>query len=215
MMTFSLDATPHSEMPKTPTHRMAQLMSLFGLRQQTHPVNTPPPTDKKLHLRPGDICYITGASGCGKSLLLRRLYEQTPAHDRLWLNDIALAANQSLIDCFDDDLFDTLELLNRAGLSDAPAMLQTLDRLSEGQQYRCRLAKALASSKSIVFADEFCSTLDRLTAAVISHNLRKISRQSERIFILAGAHDDLLIDLLPDIVIVKYLSGRTDIIRKK
>ncbi len=214
MKPFLLDAKPQPQTPQTLTRRMAQLMSLFGLRQ-THPVDISPPTDKKLHLRPGDICCITGASGSGKSLLLRRLYEQTPAHNRLWLNNIDLTANRTLIDFFDDDLFDTLELLNRAGLSDAPTMLQTLGRLSEGQQYRCRLAKALASPQSILFADEFCSTLDRLTAAAISHNLRKISRQTKRIFILASAHDDLLIDLLPDVVIIKYLSGRTDIIRKK
>jgi ABC-type ATPase with predicted acetyltransferase domain len=73
---------------------------------------------------------------------------------------------------------------------------------------------ALAAGKRYIFADEFCSQLDRISASVISHNIRKFAKQRRATFILAGAHDDILADLQPDILVVKNLAANAQVIYK-
>jgi ABC-type ATPase with predicted acetyltransferase domain len=68
--------------------------------------------------------------------------------------------------------------------------------------------------KKYIFADEFCSNLDRITAAVISHNIHKFAKRTGVTFILAANHDDILLDLAPDVLVVQELSGRTQVIYK-
>jgi len=165
-----------------------------------------------INLKAGDICYITGGSGSGKSVLLTELYKLAEPDKRIRLCDIELERGRSLIDCIEGDFFEALRILSRAGLSDVFSVLNEPAKLSEGQKYRYRLAKALSSGKEIIFADEFCSGLDRITAAVISHNIARVARKSGRTFVLASSHDDLLCDLQPDVVVIKHLTGKTEII---
>ena len=195
------------------TERMANLMHIFGLtllrleKMSFHHV-------LDVTLRPGDICYITGESGAGKSVLLREMQKIAPVNNRINIADIPLESNRSLIDSIalqDDSLFATLDVLSAAGLSDALAMLSCPSVLSEGQAFRYRLAQALLSGKQYVFADEFLASVDRLSAMVISANLRRIARNSGRVFILASAHSDVMVDLQPDVIVVKYPGGATDI----
>jgi ABC-type ATPase with predicted acetyltransferase domain len=84
--------------------------------------------------------------------------------------------------------------------------------LSDGQKYRYRLAKALASGRKMIFADEFCSSLDRISAAVIAFNTHKFAKRNAVSFVLASSHDDLLNDLLPDVVVIKHLAGKAEVI---
>ncbi len=166
----------------------------------------------KINLKAGDICYITGASGAGKSVLLRELYELVPAQDRLNLDDVELEKGKTLVDCIEGNFFEALKILSTAGLSDVFCVLNEPTKLSDGQKYRYRLARALAGGKKMIFADEFCASLDRITAAVIAHNIRKIAKRSGQTFVLASSHDDLLCDLLPDVVVIKHLTGKTEVI---
>ncbi len=198
----------------TLTDKMRSVMRMFGLDVQRlgqgrgrH--------ECTLKLAAGDICYITGASGAGKSVLLGELYEQMPPDQRLWLHDIPLESDKSLVDCIEGDFFSALRALSRAGLSDAFSVLNEPAMLSEGQKYRYRLARVLAADKQMIFADEFCSTLDRIAAAVISHNIRKIATDSRRTFVLASSHDDLLCDLQPDVIVIKHFAGADEIIYRK
>jgi ABC-type ATPase with predicted acetyltransferase domain len=73
---------------------------------------------------------------------------------------------------------------------------------------------ALAAEKKFIFADEFCSNLDRITAAVISFNVQKFAKKTGIVFILASSHEDLLLDLQPDVLVAKELSGETKVIYK-
>jgi ABC-type ATPase with predicted acetyltransferase domain len=73
---------------------------------------------------------------------------------------------------------------------------------------------ALAAGKKFVFADEFCSNLDRITAAVIAYNIHKFAKRAGMTFILAGSQEDILLDLAPDVLVVKELSGQTQVIYK-
>lgn len=163
----------------------------------------------------GDIVYITGPSGAGKSVLLRELESQIAVDEKINLDEIELDENKSVIDCIDGDFIMSLRLLSTAGLGDVFCMLNRPWNLSEGQQYRYKLAIALASGKRYVFADEFCSNLDRITACSISYNIRKFAKRSGTTFFLASAHDDILVDLSPEVIVVCELSGKVEVIYKR
>ena len=169
----------------------------------------------QLQINTGDIVYISGPSGAGKSVLLRELEKSVPSADRVNLNRIKLPKDKTLIDCIDGDLLDSLKMLSTAGLNDCFCILNQPRNLSEGQKYRFRLAMALAANKKFIFADEFCSKLDRITAAVISYNIYKFAKRTGTIFTLASSHNDILLDLSPDVLIAMELSGTTEVIYKK
>ena len=166
----------------------------------------------RVEIRPGDITFITGPSGAGKSVLLRELQQCVPAAEAVNLADIDLPEGQTLVDCFDEDIVATLRTLSAVGLSDVFSLLNRPHRLSDGQQHRFRLARALTAGKPFVFADEFCSTLDRITAAAVAYNVHRLAKRTGTTLILASTRDDLLPDLAPDVVIVKDFSGLAQVI---
>ncbi len=168
----------------------------------------------RLEIDAGDIVYLTGPSGAGKSVLLGELQKAVPAGERINLAEIPLPDDKTLIDCIDADLAESLRFLSVAGLNDCFCILNQPVNLSAGQQYRFRLAMALTAGKKFVFADEFCSGLDSVTAAVISYRLQKFAKRTGTTFILASSRDDILLDLSPDVLVVKELSGPADVIYK-
>jgi uncharacterized protein len=169
----------------------------------------------EVEIRDGDIVYITGPSGAGKSVLLRELAGQIPAEQQIQLSDIVLPADRLVIDCIEGGVIETLKSLNAAGLNDVYCVLNQPALLSEGQQWRFRLAKALGSGRKYVIADEFCGQLDRITSAVIAYNLQRFAKKNKVTFLLADCQDDILMDLQPDVLIIKDLSGGTDVIYKE
>lgn len=206
MDTHVFQIRKHFPWVHTITRRMGQLMNLFGvtLRRLDSAACR---HDLDIGLRPGDICYITGPSGAGKTVLMQEMYKRVDREQRIGLDEIPLQPNQSLIDSIDAPLFDAVLLLSKAGLSDALTMLQTPTRLSAGQQYRWRLAKALQSDKTVLFADEFMSSVDTQSAMIICRQLRRIATEAQKIFILAGVHDYFIPDLQPNVVVVKSFLG--------
>jgi ABC-type ATPase with predicted acetyltransferase domain len=198
----------------TVTEKVASVCRMFGLSLSrltgqcfTHSCS--------LEIDTGDIVYITGPSGAGKSVLLAELEKAVPADERINLAEIALPDDRTLIDCIDADLAESLRFLSVAGLNDCFCILNQPANLSAGQQYRFRLAMALATGKKFVFADEFCSELDNVTAMVISYRLRKFAKRTGTTFVLACSRDDILSDLAPDVLVVKQLSGLTEVIYKR
>lgn len=171
--------------------------------------------DALFSVEPGNIVYITGASGSGKTVVLTELEKVIPRQQRINLSAIDIPSDKAVVDCINDDLIETLKYFSTAGLADCPALLSTPANLSEGQQSRFRLALALAAKRPFVFADEFCSLLDRITAACISHGIRKFADKYNVTFILASSHQDILIDLLPDVIVTRDLSGNTEVTYKK
>jgi ABC-type ATPase with predicted acetyltransferase domain len=193
------------------TDKTAAVMRMFGI--DLGRLQKPKPIVKCIfELKQGDICYITGASGAGKSVLLEELYRAVEDDEKIKLSEIELPEDGTLIDCISGDLLTSLRTLSKAGLNDVFCILNQPAYLSEGQKYRFRLAKALASGKKFIFADEFCSNLDRITAAVIAYNVREFANRHKTTFILAGSHDDILADLVPDVMVINYLEGETRVI---
>jgi len=197
----------------TITGKVASVCRMFGLslgrltdQNFTHSC--------RLEINPGDIVYITGPSGAGKSVLLGELEKAAPAGQRINLSEIPLPADRTLIDCLEAELAESLCFLSVTGLNDCFCILNQPANLSAGQQYRFRLAMALAAGRKFVFADEFCSELDSVTAAVISYRLHRFAKSTGTTFILASSRDDILPDLAPDVVVIKQLSGPAEIVYK-
>ena len=198
----------------TMTDRVIDVCRMFGLtadrltdRHRDHTC--------RLEVNTGDIIYITGASGTGKSILLKELQKCIPASDRINLAQIDLPSDKTLIDCVEGDLLISLRLLSIAGLNDCFCILNQPSRLSAGQQYRFRLAMALATQKKFIFADEFCSGLDRITALVIAQRLREFAKRTGTTFILASSHRDIMLDLAPDVLIMRDFTSPPQVIYKR
>ncbi len=167
-----------------------------------------------IKIKEGDIVYITGPSGAGKSVLLEELERQIEPEKGVNLSQIELSADRAVIDCIDGDIISRLQTLSLAGLNDVFCILNRPARLSEGQKWRFRMAKAISNKAEYVFADEFCSGLDRITACVIAHNIRKFADRTGTIFILASSHEDILLDLSADVLVVKDFCGPARVIYK-
>jgi ABC-type ATPase with predicted acetyltransferase domain len=168
----------------------------------------------RLEIDNGDVVYITGPSGAGKSILLREIEQAVSDADRIDLNQIELPAGKTVVDCIEGDFLTSLKILSLAGLNDVFCILNQPSNLSEGQQYRFRLAMALASKRKFIFADEFCSNLDRLTATVIAFNIHRFAKRNGTVFILASSHGDFLLDLQPDVIVKNELSGEMQVVYK-
>jgi len=194
--------------------KVARVCRMFGLtvevlgeRIVTH--------ECRVEINDGDIVYITGPSGAGKSVLLRELQNAVPAEERIDLGEVELPGDRTLIDCIEGGVLGGLRTLSIAGLNDVFCILNQPANLSKGQKYRFRLAMALAARKKFIFADEFCSELDRVTAAVVSYNIHRFAKRTGTAFVLASSHDDILLDLAPDVVVVKELSGPAQVIYRE
>jgi ABC-type ATPase with predicted acetyltransferase domain len=197
------------------SERVTTVMRMFGVgidrlkcQRTTHAC--------EVEVNDGDIVYITGPSGAGKSVLLREMQASVGDDDKIVIEQIALPADKSVIDCIGGNgTIDGLSILSYAGLSDVFCMLNAPANLSEGQKYRFRLACALASGRKFIFADEFCSNLDRITASVIAYNVRRFAKRNNVTFFLASAHEDILADLQPDVLVVKRFEGEAEVTYKK
>jgi ABC-type ATPase with predicted acetyltransferase domain len=219
-MEFVVDKTFEWQGRITP--KVGAVMRMFGV-DVDRLAEASPRHHCRVELYAGQIAYITGPSGSGKSVLLREMMAAARDED-IDLDLINLCDREAVIDCIDGNFVDALRTLSIAGLSDVFAVLNRPCYLSEGQKYRFRLAKALASSCSVdslsvhaeqqpkmIFADEFCSNLDRITAAVIAYQIRKFATRHNVTFVLASSHDDILADLAPDVIVTKKLNGKTEV----
>lgn len=167
-----------------------------------------------LEVNQGDIVYITGQSGSGKSCVLREL-------NRLMAESGLKVANIDDVELLDKPLIDqigkttqeALTTLSIAGLNDAYLFIRKPQELSDGQRYRFKLAKMIESKAQVWFADEFLAVLDRTTAKVIAFNLQKIARKVNATVVVATTHNDMVADLAPTITIDKRYREKVSIIK--
>ena len=162
-------------------------------------------------LRPGDVCFVVGDSGGGKSTLIRLLQEQIRRAgifgEVVDDKSLAISEDEILIEGTGATFQEALSNLCQAGLGDAYLLIRRYSELSDGQRYRYRIAKMLHSGAKVMVFDEFLSTLDRDTAKAVAYCLQKIARRERRTLLVATTHEDLLEDLNPNIVITKEFGS--------
>lgn len=150
-----------------------------------------------LDVNEGNIIIFSGVSGGGKTSCLNQMRNQTNGY----LINKADIDNDKIIIDFYEDYKQWAYILSLCGLAKAQLFLRYPNELSDGQFYRLMIAKAIFDGHKIICCDEYCATLDRITAKSISYNMRKIASKFKIIFGLATTHEDFYEDLQPDYLI--------------
>ena len=206
-----------------PSPRVLETAVMFGLGvDESRRMRLVPRT--RIRLRRGEVLFVTGPSGGGKSTILRLIANAAAAHGLAVIDASHLPEprNVPLVDGFDQPLEQTMELLARAGLADAFVMLRRPCELSDGQRWRLRIAQMIdeaeqrrRESGALLLIDEFGATLDRLTAKIIARNVSRWVRSARHGLVCATTHDDLLESLEPDVLVYKGLGGEIEIESRK
>ncbi|EHF3480356.1 ATP-binding cassette domain-containing protein (plasmid) [Acinetobacter baumannii] len=200
MAVYNIDVRYKTSVERT--ERVLEIAESFGLGLDAKEFvvfdNTP------IEIEQGDIVYITGQSGGGKSTLLRKLAEQMQ-QSGLKVADLNAIEHDDrpIVDQIGETLKDALDVLTIAGITDAYIWLNKFDALSDGQRYRFKLAKLIESKADVWIADEFLAVLDRTVAKVVAYNIQKIARKLGTTVLVATTHDDMVEDLNPSLFIDK------------
>lgn len=166
----------------------------------------------QIDVKQGDVVYITGQSGSGKSLLLRDLSAQMTAAGLKVadLNKIELE-ERPVVELLGGSTNEALDLLAKAGISDAWIYIRKPSELSDGQRYRLKLAMLMDSDADVWIADEFGAVLDRVTARVVAFSMQKVSRRAGKTFMVATTHDDMVAELAPSLTITKRFREKVEV----
>jgi ABC-type ATPase with predicted acetyltransferase domain len=210
MTTYTIDKRFQTTVERT--DRVLEIAEAFGLGLDDKEFvvfdNQP------IEIEQGDIVYVTGQSGAGKSTVLRALIEKMIADGQevVTIDEVPLL-DCPLIDQIGKTTAEALNFLSIAGLNDAYLFIRKPSELSDGQRYRFRLAKIIESSANVWVADEFLAVLDRTTAKVLAFNLQKIARGVGATVLVATTHGDMVADLAPTLVIEKRYREKVKITR--
>jgi GNAT superfamily N-acetyltransferase len=151
---------------------------------------------------PWQIGLIVGPSGSGKTVLARELFGKALAEEPAW------PADRAVVDCFGAlPIRSITGLLTSVGFSSPPSWVKPYQVLSNGERFRCDLARALAigfaANGKIVAFDEFTSVVDRNVAQIGSAAIAKGIRagQIPCRFVAISCHYDVEPWLEPDWII--------------
>jgi len=139
-----------------------------------------------------NIGVIYGGSGTGKTTLLKEFGALSVDN---FDNEKPLISNFTWLEPKQATF-----LLSAMGLSSVPTWLRPFHLLSNGEQYRARLAYKVSKAKDneVILIDEFTSVVDRDVAKAMSNALQKYIRRHNKKIILASCHFDIMDWLLPD-----------------
>lgn len=151
--------------------------------------------DHDIEGKPWSVGVIVGPSGAGKTTIAKKIFgEVSKPYD--FPND------GSVVDGFPNDMSvnDICSSLSAVGFSSPPAWLLPYKCLSNGQQFRAQLARAMMADDRCVF-DEFTSVVDRTVAKACASCVAKSTRKNGRQFVAVTCHYDVIEWLEPDWVI--------------
>lgn len=142
------------------------------------------------------IGLIVGPSGSGKTTIGRQLFPDAHFHEQYdWPQE------KAIVDGFPSDLEGKVitQALSSVGFSSPPHWLKRFDHLSNGQKFRCELARLMLENADTVVVDEFTSIVDRDAAKISCAAVAKSLRQRKRPRLVAlSCHYDIVDWLQPD-----------------
>lgn len=145
------------------------------------------------------IGMIVGPSGSGKTTVAKDLFGKQLYKGFEW------DETKAIVDNFNDcPIKEITSILTTVGLSAPPSWIKPYHVLSNGEKFRCDLAKALKDTEEeIIVFDEFTSVVDRTVAKVASlalHNALKKKGFNKK-FVAVSCHYDIMEWLQPDWVL--------------
>lgn len=149
-----------------------------------------------------NIGVIVGPSGSGKSSVAGALFGKQLCQGFTW------PAGKSLLDGFPASMGikEIIQLLSSVGFSSPPAWLRPFHVLSNGEQFRATMARALAEMRDLCVVDEFTSVVDRTVARIGSAAIAKTVRRRKQKFIAVSCHYDIVEWLEPDWIYQPHLN---------
>ncbi|MEM3510068.1 MAG: ATP-binding cassette domain-containing protein [Nitrososphaerales archaeon] len=171
--------------------------------------------DLLIDIKPGDVIYITGDSGTGKSTLLSDIasaLKESGSFGKV-IQDKEVEVNQDsvLVEALGSDLEQAIKYLSLAGLNEATLFIRRYRDLSEGQKYRFKIAKMMSIGANTLGFDEFCLLLDRENAKIVAYCVQKVAQNLGATLLVATSHRDLLEDLQLNIYIVKGMGEAVEV----
>jgi energy-coupling factor transporter ATP-binding protein EcfA2 len=144
-----------------------------------------------------NVGLVVGPSGSGKSSVAREAFGGAMVDGFDW------PADRSLVDGFPPGMGiqEITSHLSSVGFSTPPAWLRPFRCLSNGEQFRATIARALAESPGLCVVDEFTSVVDRTVAQVGSAAVAKAVRRAGKKFVAVTCHYDVADWLDPDWVL--------------
>lgn len=205
----TVDVVVESAVPEG--FRVEQLKSMFDL----------PVKDKLRHAwqfelpieeKPWRIGAIVGPSGAGKTQVARHVFGEAVHRGYDW------PADRAVIECFEErhTTPEIVQMLNSVGFSSPPSWLKPWPVLSQGEQFRVGIARALLEAQEgLVVIDEFTSVVDRTVAKIGSRAVAKAVRRGTGRLVAVSCHYDILDWLGPDWVLdMKDLTFRRRRLRR-
>lgn len=183
----------HVESNVALTPRVAKLREIFDL-----PMVDKVERDWDVEIPEDDfewnVGLVVGPSGSGKSQLARHLWDGCFAENYEWPREGAV------IDGFAEelDVNEVSQLLTNVGFSSPPSWLRPFHTLSNGEQFRANLARAIVDPRELVIIDEFTSVVDRTVAQIGSCAFAREIRKRNKHVILLSCHYDVIDWLQPD-----------------
>lgn len=140
------------------------------------------------------IGLVTGPSGSGKSTIGREFFGAKMIQSFDW------HPTRSVLDGFPREMGvkDVTGILSSVGFSSPPAWLRPFHVLSQGQQFRVTVARALAEMPDLAVIDEWTSVVDRTVAQIGSAAVAKAVRRSGKRLVAITCHYDVADWLQPD-----------------
>jgi len=142
------------------------------------------------------IGLIVGPSGSGKTTIGKRLFPDACFHAGYdW------STERAIVDDFPIGLEgkEITQALSSVGFSSPPHWLKRYAHLSNGQRFRCELARLMLEPAELVLFDEWTSVVDRDAAKISSAAVAKALRKRGRPKLIAlSCHYDVIDWLDPD-----------------
>lgn len=186
-----MDIVRESAIIRSP--RVLQLEGMFGLSaDKTSRVRWT--VDLPLNEHSWNIGLILGPSGCGKTTIARELFPDEFVQGFDWSDE------KSIVDGFPRQMGikAITSLLSSVGFSSPPSWLRPYASLSNGEQFRVTIARALAEQPELTVIDEFTSVVDRTVARIGSSAISKTVRKRKQKFVALSCHNDVVDWLSPD-----------------
>lgn len=150
-----------------------------------------------------NIGVIVGPSGSGKSTVARELFGEHMVSAFDWPVD------KAIVDGFPSEMGikEIVQLMSSVGFSSPPSWLKPFHVLSNGEQFRVTMARALAENRDLCVVDEFTSVVDRTVAKIGSAAIAKTIRRRKQQFVAVTCHYDVLEWLEPDWIYQPHVNS--------